>query len=84
MRKVLAKFIEHNQSRQNIFEKQKIFYKQDFKAKNHLRSRSDPRLDQRKKENKEKETIDNSNTDGKATIGSSVILEEEKHEEKSN
>lgn len=44
MRKVLAKFIEHNESRQKTYEKQKLFYKQDFKARVHLRSLSEAKL----------------------------------------
>lgn len=49
MRKVLEKFIKHNQERQNTYEKQKIFYSKDFKAR-HLRAVSEPRLDKIKEE----------------------------------
>lgn len=44
MRKVLAKFIEHNESRQKTYERQKLFYKQDFKSRVHLKSFSEAKL----------------------------------------
>ena len=48
MRKVLTKFIEHNEHRQVLFEQDKKFVKRNDDPKNHLRSLSEPKLDKKK------------------------------------
>ena len=54
MRKILAEFIEHNESRQKIVERQKNHYRKDGKGLSHLRTQSQPKLDRFKKEIKPK------------------------------
>jgi hypothetical protein len=74
MRKVLEKFIQHNQERQNAFQKQKVFYKKDFKGR-HLRAVSEPKLEKHKEDKEKERTAEASRTHNKATIGSEVGLE---------
>lgn len=80
MRKVLEKFIQHNQDRQQAYQKMKIFYGKDLKGK-HLRTHSETKLSKyqegREKEKDRERTGEPSKTDNKATIGSEVSREEQ-------
>ena len=40
MRKILAEFIEHNESRQKLFERQKNHYNKGGKGIHHMRTQS--------------------------------------------
>lgn len=70
MRKVLGQFIEHNEERQQIYQKQKKFY---APPTTHLRALSEPRLDRPRRELREKEPKELSISQAaKATLGSEI------------